>query len=447
MRLRLNWLFVAATLVLPAAMPTPSGAQAWLGDRDRAEGTGIRVGAFDLHPGIGLEGGYDSNVFLASDSPQEPAESSGIMRLSPHFYIATREVEDGPPPALKLRAGVSGTGKYYFTPSDLSIGIGQDLSLVVNPERPFSAELRQSYKLSQDPFTEPAGPAGGERDFNFDRHRLSVGPYLRLATPGGLLNGGLGYDYTKDFFTANEFSENDTQAHSILADINWEFLPKTAVFWNGTLRLRSYDNVRPDTPVERNDSTEPSGKVGLNGALTSTVGFTLAAGYGAAFYKADDDNENVIGQAELRWRPSTRVLVGLGYERQAVSAFQGNYANMDRVKAGTSVNLGGVFLLSLKGELTFVDYGRDDEILAAVEAVEATGVPVDLSGDRGAHRPARGRQPLWRVPLCRLARHDSRSRLPDEHHGLRIPSRRDDGRLRRSGALFRHHRPRRVPAY
>ncbi|MDW8362679.1 MAG: hypothetical protein RMK74_09775, partial [Myxococcales bacterium] len=54
-------------------------AQGWLEDRRRAEGIGIRVGDLELHPGIGAEVGYDSNVFLQSDTP----ESSLIARISP----------------------------------------------------------------------------------------------------------------------------------------------------------------------------------------------------------------------------------------------------------------------------------------------------------------------------------------------------------------------------
>ena len=56
--------FVLATCV---AVPSRGLAQVWLPDRADTEGPGIRMGdSLLLHPGVGLEGGYDTNALRRS---------------------------------------------------------------------------------------------------------------------------------------------------------------------------------------------------------------------------------------------------------------------------------------------------------------------------------------------------------------------------------------------
>ena len=83
----LGGLLALATALTAAA---PAVAQDWLSDRKRAEGPGIRLGDFELHPGIGIEGGYDSNVFFSDGGATSTAiVPSGILRITPHFFFST----------------------------------------------------------------------------------------------------------------------------------------------------------------------------------------------------------------------------------------------------------------------------------------------------------------------------------------------------------------------
>jgi len=109
----------------------------------------------------------------------------------------------------------------------------------------------------------------------------------------------------------------------------------------------------------RNDSTWARTKMGLNGALTSRVGFTLAGGYGAGFFDAGNDFENFIAQVEARWRPQETILWSLGYDRETRTSFQGNFMLINRVKTATQLMLGGVAVISGRVELAFLDFGVD----------------------------------------------------------------------------------------
>ncbi len=364
MRLRFPWLESTVALVLLAGA-TPAAAQQWLADRARAEGRGIRVGDFELHPGIGTEIGYDSNIFLAEPDTEQ---ASAILRVSPHFYLSTLSGErlQGARPRLSFRTGVNAAFMYYFAPAEGDIGVGQDARLIWAPGDVFSLELFDDFNRSIDPFADPAGPItmSSEADqLAFARDQLGVGTRLGLSTPGGLVKGGVGYRYDLDYFEDDLYRSNNNDSHTILADTSWEFLPKTALFWNGSVQFHDFDeDPSNEALTDRADSTKVRSKIGLNGALTQRVGFTLAGGYTAGFYDDDNDYENVMAQVELRWRLRETMLWAVGYDREYGTAFQGNFARMDRAKTRLEALLGRVVVLGARAELTFVDFGFDERI-------------------------------------------------------------------------------------
>ena len=370
MRFRFPWLetTIVCALLLAAG---PVAAQGWLADRARAQGRGIRLGDFELHPGIGAEGGYDSNLFLA-----EPGEEldTAILRVSPHVYLSTLSGErlGDEKPTLEFRTGANAAFKYYFAPKEGGVGVGQDANLVWNASSIFAWHIFEVFQRSIDPFTEPAAPlSNDEEQLEYARDQLGVGTRFQLQSRGGLLKAGVGYRFDLDYFESDLFKSNQNHSHTIGADTSWEFLPKTAIFWNGSLMFHSFDDDSAAMAVaERNDSTRVMSKVGLNGAITSKVGFTLAGGYGAGFYEDNNDYENVIAQVELRWRLRPTMLWALGYDREHSTAFQGNFARMDRLKTRLQAMLGGVVVLGAKAELTFIAFGRDDALALMGSAAE-----------------------------------------------------------------------------
>jgi hypothetical protein len=350
--------------VLLALPVVRAQAQGWLPDRNRTEGRGIKAGPLVLHPGIGAEIGWDSNVFLAEHEPVDRAEDSAILRVSPHFNFNT-------PGGTKLtfNGGVNASVRRYFATSQsdepLTIGIGEHLKLVWRPVPVFDFEVFQDLKRTAVPFTDPGDPASPRSpSTNFGRNQIGVGTRLQLSTATRLLKFGVGYRFDFDVFDSNLFDANDAKAHTISADSSWEFLPKTAVFWGSKLRLRAYDT--PDSPGlgERNDSTDTNTRIGINGALTDRIGFTLAAGYGAGFYEDDGDHENVLAQVEARWKLSETINWMLGYDRSMTPSYLGNSMDTDRIKTALSAMFARVFVLGLNADLTFLSFGPDDDLIA-----------------------------------------------------------------------------------
>ncbi len=387
--MRARFLLFGSLWVLVAllVLSTRAQAQQWLSDRARAEGRGIHTGAFILHPGIGTELGWDSNVFLAEHDPIDRTEDSAILRISPHLNFNT----PGEGAKLTFRGGLNASMRHYFATSEsdraLTINLGENLNLKWQAAPVFGVELFQDLSRTAVPFTDPGAATSATGNTNFGRNQIGVGTRLQLSSVSQLLKGGLGYRYDFDMYDAGVFDANDAKAHTISADTSWEFLPKTALVWGGHVRLRSYDEPDASGIGERNDSTETSSRIGLNGALTARIGFTLGVGYGAGFFDDDGDYENVLAQVEARWKISDNAGLTLGYDRTTSPSYLGNSMDSDRVKASLSSLFSGVFLLALRAELTFLSFGPDDDLIAQeVQNAEAAGetlAPADApSADR-----------------------------------------------------------------
>lgn len=380
MRVRYDgWLGLASALLL-LTTSDPVDAQAWLSDRERTEGHGVRVGNFELHPGIGSEVGWENNVFLADDSP----EATGILRVSPHLFLSTlgrerlagnQPVSNQLPPVVAFRGGVTGTLYHYFSAGPATdLNVDETMELTLNEQRPFSVTIFQEFSRTIRPFTEAGSPGGDSQDY--DRDKVSAGANLTLSTPGGLLRGELGYRFAYDYFEAESFAGNRSQEHTISLKNSWEFLPKTALFWDADIRLHGY--AAGVALGNRNDSTELHSKLGLNGALTPTVALTVAAGYGAGFFADNNDYESVIAQTQLRWRATQNVLWVLGYDRSVNPAFQGNFSRLDRVSTRLQVLVGGALIIAAKGSATFLAYGTDQNLVGARDDLHLMG---ELSGE------------------------------------------------------------------
>jgi hypothetical protein len=380
--MRANLSLLGVALIATTLWSASVHAQGWLADRSRAEGSGIRLGDFELHPGVGAEGGYDSNVFLS----QTP-EDSPVLRISPHLYLQTlsgERADDAGPPPVEFRFGVSGALKHYFeTSAGTNIGVGQDAKLTLRPGSIVTFELTEAFKRNIDPFTEPAAPipdTGGpmspepappDTDLSaYARDQLTLGARTQLGTRGGVFKTGLGYKFAIDHFEADEFAVNRSNSHTVQGDTSWEFFPKTALFWDGAVTRHNFINSTDELSLAemetvssiRNDSTTMKTRLGLNGGLTARVGFTLAGGYSAGFFDAGDGFETVLAQAEVRWRPQETMLWSLGYDRETTVAYQGNFVLMNRLKTGTQLMLGGTVVIQGRVELAFLDFGEDPDI-------------------------------------------------------------------------------------
>lgn len=349
------------------APTTPALGQAWLQARDE-EGAGIRAGDFEIHPGIGVLGGYESNPFFRDDNDpsgvddQVGPEGAASLRVSPHIdfsTLSTRRRQEGDEevqlPAIDFRGGLSYIFTKFFIEGDgTATHEGRlDLNETFLPERPFSLAMVQELSRSRI-------PVQGASQANT---HVGAGITPQLSTPGGLLKGRMGYKFAFDDFTD---SANNNLNHLFMEHLSWEFLPKTALFEEIEVGLQSFPNVEASdfgvggtVSTDKNDITRVTGRGGVNGALTKQIAMTLSAGITSAFVDGADDNKAPIAQAQLRWRPTPtyRMSVEGSYSNQ--NALQGN--TVTRIGGGLKAELtvGGAGVLRALGKLESMRYGDD----------------------------------------------------------------------------------------
>ena len=356
MSARLTCWGLALVAVLAWSAPRAE-AQGWREDRRGTEGIGVRVGDLELHPGIRAEAGYDSNVYLADTG----SRGSSVLRVTPEFSVSTlgaqRSEGGGAPPTLDFDLGAS-VPVYHFidVPQRTLVEANADLGLRLLPERPVSLEFEGRYSRSARPFTE------GPLNVRYGRNTLDAAPRLRFQTSGGVLKASVGGRYAYTFFEEGIFNPYDTMTYAATVDAAWEFLPKTALVYEGEVARRDFQGTAPASAGAtglRRDGTRWQFRVGMNGALSARLSATAMVGYVAALFDGGSDKDSPTLALQLRWRPSDTVTTSVGYDRTLSAAYQGNYQISDRVNAKVDLLMAGAFLLTLEGNYTHLQFGAD----------------------------------------------------------------------------------------
>jgi hypothetical protein len=385
-------------LLLPRAAGAQSDAPQWLKDRKFNEGIGIREGDFELHPGIAGEVGFDSNYFLRS-SGSGYANSGGapafappipalIFRVTPSLYISTigpqrREGDTtAQPPSVRFRAGVNATYREFIGLSsdpvasqpqnDISaqrnVGGNADARLEIAPERPFGAALYANYSRFIMPTSVSSDP-----NLSLNRDDVGAGGEL-IAQPGsGTLDWRFGAKVNDTLFEEAVGQPYDNTNSTLYTRGRWKFRPRTAIIYDATFGFLSYTNPGAAATAGLVNSMPVRARLGLNGLVTDRFALTLLAGWGAGFYQnlpaAAPQYDSVIGQAELKWflsaspglAQSSDVGVSLssvavGYTRDFVNSYLGNYYGQDRGYLRFNYFFAGRALVSLEGGAAALEY-------------------------------------------------------------------------------------------
>lgn len=371
-----------------------SERQPWLGDRRFEGGAGVRVGKFELHPGVAGEVGYDSNFFQAAGletgpgeyvviAPQfRPVTAEGIsfgeagafdeprvgtfrLRVTPSLTLTTlgaqRMEGDGPeaaPPKMNLRAQASfsynellSTNAQYSQAVSDNRFVSGDLSVAADflPDRPWGASLLGQYNRSVQPVNDPAAPPG------FQRSTFRAGGGVAWRPGGGLLEWTLGYNLTYVLFEDAAFSTFTSVANDLALRGRWLFLPRTALIYAGNYGVFQYPNggqiKPPGSPL--------SSLIGINGLVTSHFGVTAMAGYKTIFFTREAEFDSPVGSLDLSWYPLPRPdlspesagiglsSVGIGYRRDAQASYIGNYVQNDSAIIKADYFVGGLVLVSM----------------------------------------------------------------------------------------------------
>lgn len=367
-----TWMVACALAAGTVFAAGDASAQQWLTDRRLQEGRGIRAGNFELHPSIGVEFGYDSNVFYTP--PDLSATPALRLRVVPSFSVSTlgeqrRQNSDSQPTALPTVNFRGGVGLVYHewipitTPDTVSrlrnLGGNANIRIELFPQRTWQFVLVDEFTRTIQPGSTFADAATGVTGATFNRNYNHAAAELVFAPGSGVFDLRFGYAFNVSFFDDAPFTRNDYLQHEITTRMRWRFLPKTALLWEGFVRPTSY--IDPDRFASgRNglfSSTPVGTRVGLNGLLTEKFAILAMVGYQATFFEAGDNFDTVIGQAEVRWIINSRSSARLGFLRDIQNSFFGNYYLQDRGYLNYSQTFGGRFLLAVDGALALLDFG------------------------------------------------------------------------------------------
>lgn len=387
---RHSWLRLTLLFVLLAGTSS-AHAQSWLSDRKRAEGRGIRVGDLELHPGVGAEAGWLSNPFF-SDRPKATA----AFRIAPHLFLSTLQserLESGTTDEgttrgwINFNGGLSGSFQHYFQHAvrdAFNVDLNADATLA--PDRPVSLRLTEQLHRSALPFSDtnlPPELRDSATAADYTNYYESAGAQLLFRTAGGLLRGGLGYRFGYAWFDDGGFKYNNNITHTAALNLGWEFLPKTALFYDATFVHQSFphgDDLQYSSKAITllSDNNTITSRIGLNGAITSRFGATVAVGYTTGFFKQGPEPDGVIGSVEARFTPTRISEVALTFDHMLLPSYQGNFQERTRVFAHTRWLFVGALLIAARAGAEFLNFGRDLKQMTTRDDVRYFG---ELSGE------------------------------------------------------------------
>jgi hypothetical protein len=371
----------------------------WLKDRRYSEGTGVRTGDFELHPGIAAEFGYDSNDLLRTDQTdptkvvtngsgtQHPVIQALELRASPSLYLSTigRQRREGDPelPPITFRAGASGTYREFFPISNPpSLGDGSndltkqrnfsanaDGRLEILPGRPVWGALTASYQRVILPSSVSASP-----DNSFNQDLVNASADLAFQPGGGTLDWHVGYQFSGAFFEGQTANAIGNYVNQLYTRGRWRFRPRTALVYDATLGWASYEH--PSEAYQTDgllSSTPVRTRLGFNGLITDRFAALVSVGWGATFLNngglPSRQFDSVIGQAELKWflaaQPGVSDVnelglalssIALGFTRDFQTSYLSNFSTIDRGYLKFQYFFAGKVVTSLEGGLAAVQY-------------------------------------------------------------------------------------------
>lgn len=347
-----------------------ASAQEWLSNRSSEEGPGVRLGqSLVFHPGVGVEGGYDTNVFYSDEN----TPGAGRLRISVNLDLATRPPQrrtDGEGRVqrsrnLEFRLGIAAAYNEYLSGLDVvqehrNVDLNAGFDLNILPGRVFSVMISDTYVRSVQPQNEV-----GPRNFNRDYNDAQI--YFQIAPGGGMFDLRIGYNLQLTYYEDSDFPglqyTGNFLGHNVFANLRWRFLPKTALVFSGSFTpILAFDDGAPppDTRVNH-DQYQTRATVGLVGLLTRRFSLLLQAGYGGAYFTGGEIPyyETFIGRLELQFHITPTARLRFGYDRDFFPTPFSDYYNRDRVAATYSHLIAGRVLLELTAGFSYIDYSSE----------------------------------------------------------------------------------------
>lgn len=365
----------------------------WKPDRLDTSGPGVKLGEkLELHPGLAVRAGYDTNVYKGDDKPPpgQKALGAGLVAVSPYLALSTQgqvratqgesanAVPEPLPVALRLGAGL--TYAQYFSPKvpDHLLDVDSELYLGILPSKPNNFVVAGTFTRSARPFGQAVYQA---RSSTYAVDIVKPSATLNLGTTSKVLTGSVTYAPSiRRFEDKKNFRFLSSFGQQVDAGIGWKFFPQTAIISALTYQTNKYTNVdeKPaGTGVLLSDGSAFKTRIGVNGAVTTNFIFRALAGYAVGFYdsKLLEEFEDVIADVSLGYRIAQVHTLSIGYNRDIVPSPGGAWVRTDRVNAGAGLKFADAFGVTLEGGYGYLTYG--DMVGLADPDGNMAGVPDD----------------------------------------------------------------------
>lgn len=342
------------------------------------EGPGVKLSdSLVFHPGIALEGRYDSNVFYSEDG----IEGAPYLRVLGHLDLATlppQRLTDGDgkksDPTVAFRLSTAVGYREYLHDSDsvkqqraLEVDAGLDLTLF--PAGMFSFTIADKFAR-----TVTARNSIVRSTFARDTNRATA--RLKLAPGGGRLAFALSYSLNLDLFEDSDLAFANRLFHEIALNAKWRLLPKTAVMLDVTQQIYSYydrtGGVAGSIGYTNNDSYPLRIYAGFGGLFTPSLSFLVKAGYGNGFYDNDDSYNMLLALAELGYRFSPVAKLRLGFDHNFQDSIFGNYFTDEKIYVNYDHMIAARFLIHVAADYRYRNYDGFPDGLT-----DSGGAPID----------------------------------------------------------------------
>jgi len=342
------------------------------------EGPGIKLSdSLVFHPGVAVEGRYDSNVFLEDtlNSGVNELTGAGLLRVIGHLHLATSSPQrlaesEGKAAKPKVAFRLKGAASYreYFSDRPAvtnlrSVEIDAGFKLTLFPEGVFSAALYDDFIRSYPQFSGMGVSA--------PRNTNRGGVDFTIAPGGKRLTFVLGYAFNFDIFNSEKFSFADKMAHEVNLNIKWRLLPQNAIFLTVSQQFIDYYAGQGTSGINNNNSMPFRISLGFAGLFTNRVGVLARIGYGNGFYDASDSYSSVLGQLEFNFNLGPLAKIKVGYQHLFRDSMLTNYYEDEHIYASYDHMIIQRILLHLSASYQYRHYGGFDPA--------TTGLPQDLA--------------------------------------------------------------------
>lgn len=352
-------IFSGLILLLSVSLVAPQAAQAERTLVRYNEGPGFKLAdSLILHPGIAVEGRYDSNALYGEADNQRGA---GYLRIIGHIRLATPSgirAEGRPETSAnprKIDFGIKAAVAFrnYFSEDPAVVGqraleVSAGLGFNWNPGKLISVSLSDSY-------TRTVSARDQEGPETLARHVNNFGVGLGISPGGGRLSFRVGYSLGIDAYENDIYAYNNKLNHGFSLGAKWKVLPKTAIFLSaGTSIVDYYDPT--GGPYVNVESTPLRVSFGLNGLITPFLSLTASAGIGAGFHDTGPSYLSVIANVNASLILGPLARLSLGFDHGFSDSIFGNYFTDEHVNISYNHVLFKRLIVHLSGDYRFRTY-------------------------------------------------------------------------------------------